>query len=129
MLRLQPCEPRLLILWPFLLHNRNPLFQRTPRCFLQLRQRLLHHRHARMHAIQRFTFRSPRFWHSFTSNQLLRFIAPFDFLTLLFFLKYPMRSSTARTISGSATVASSNTSANRPPSSGGTNLPHETASV
>src|SRR5713101_3693055 len=44
-------------------------------------------------------------------------------------LKYPMRSSTALTINGSATVASSKTSANRPPSSGGTNLPQETASV
>src|SRR5713101_5527059 len=40
-----------------------------------------------------------------------------------------MRSSTAPAINGSATVASSNTSAKRPPSSGGTNLPHETASV
>src|SRR5229473_7861635 len=56
-------------------------------------------------------------------------ISPFDRLALFFFLKYPMRSSTARTINGSATVASSNTSANRPPSSGGTNFPHETASV
>src|SRR6266404_6202983 len=44
-------------------------------------------------------------------------------------LKYPMRSSTALTINGSATVASSKTSAKRPPSSGGTNLPQETASV
>src|SRR6266566_3555564 len=45
------------------------------------------------------------------------------------YLKYPMRSSTARTINGSATVASSKTSANFPPSSGGTNLPQETASM
>src|SRR5439155_27038181 len=44
-------------------------------------------------------------------------------------LKYPMRSSTALAIKGSATVASSNTSAKRPPSSGGTNFPQETASV
>jgi hypothetical protein len=44
-------------------------------------------------------------------------------------LKYPIRSSTALTISGSATVASSKTSAKRPPSSGGTNFPQETASV
>src|SRR5260370_3283523 len=62
-------------------------------------------------------------------NQLLRIGAPFDRLTLFFFLKYPTRSSTALTIKGSATVASSKTSANRPPSSGGTNLPQETASV
>src|SRR6266436_8772782 len=62
-------------------------------------------------------------------NQLLRFGAPFDRFALFFFLKYPTRSSTARTINGSATVASSKTSANRPPSSGGTNFPHETASV
>src|SRR5437588_2955882 len=44
-------------------------------------------------------------------------------------LKYPMRSSTALAIKGNATVASSNTSAKRPPSSGGTNFPQETASV
>src|SRR5439155_2843794 len=44
-------------------------------------------------------------------------------------LKYPMRSSTALAIRGNATVASSNTSAKRPPSSGGTNFPQETASV
>ena len=42
---------------------------------------------------------------------------------------YPSRSKTAPTINGNATVASSKTSANRPPSSNGTNFPHETASV
>ena len=36
---------------------------------------------------------------------------------------------TAPAISGSPTVASSSTSANRPPSSGGTNLPHDTDSL
>src|SRR5216683_1709786 len=53
----------------------------------------------------------------------------FDGTPGFFLLKYPTRSSTALTIKGSATVASSKTSANRPPSSGGTNLPQETASV
>jgi hypothetical protein len=43
--------------------------------------------------------------------------------------RYPSRSKTAPTINGNATVASSSTSANRPPSSSGTNFPHETASV
>ena len=38
-------------------------------------------------------------------------------------------SSTAPAMSGKPTVASSSTSAKRPPSSGGTNLPHETASL
>src|SRR6476660_8320526 len=45
------------------------------------------------------------------------------------YLKYPIRCKTAPTTKGSATVASSNTSANFPPSSGGTNFPHDTASV
>src|SRR6266478_4657959 len=53
------------------------------------------------------------------------FVAP----ALRFFPKYPRRSSNAPATKGSATVASSKTSANRPPSSGGTNLPQETASV
>ena len=39
------------------------------------------------------------------------------------------RSSTAATISGNPTVASTKTSPNFPPSAGGTNLPHETASL
>src|SRR5206468_11650994 len=39
------------------------------------------------------------------------------------------RSNTAATISGRPTVASTKTSANLPPSSGGTNLPHEIASL
>jgi hypothetical protein len=43
--------------------------------------------------------------------------------------RYPSRSNTAPTIKGNATVASSKTSANRPPSSSGTNFPHDTASV
>ena len=42
---------------------------------------------------------------------------------------YPKRSKTAPTINGNATVASSRTSANRPPSSNGTNFPQDTASV
>src|SRR5215472_8854283 len=40
-----------------------------------------------------------------------------------------IRSSTAPAINGNPTVASSSTSANRPPSSIGTNLPQETASL
>src|SRR5207237_7920928 len=52
-----------------------------------------------------------------------------DFLAYFSRLKWPRRSSTAPTIKGSATVASSKTSAKRPPSSSGTNFPHETASV
>src|SRR2546429_2629271 len=44
-------------------------------------------------------------------------------------LKWPRRCNTAPAISGSATVASSKTSANWPPSSLGTNFPHDTASV
>src|SRR5437588_236078 len=39
------------------------------------------------------------------------------------------RSSTAATISGNPMVASTKTSPNFPPSAGGTNLPHDTASV
>src|SRR5258708_14647751 len=39
------------------------------------------------------------------------------------------RSNTAATISGSPTVASTKTSPNFPPSAGGTNFPHETASL
>jgi hypothetical protein len=38
-------------------------------------------------------------------------------------------SSTAATISGNPTVASTNTSPNLPPSAGGTNFPHEIASL
>src|SRR6266851_7462319 len=41
----------------------------------------------------------------------------------------PSRSSTAATTSGSPTVASTKTSPNFPPSAGGTNLPHATASL
>src|SRR5215469_15027496 len=39
------------------------------------------------------------------------------------------RSSTAETISGKPTVASTKTSPNLPPSAGGTNFPHDTASL
>src|SRR5579863_3890040 len=45
------------------------------------------------------------------------------------FLALSRRSSTAATIIGSPTVASTNTSPNLPPSDGGTNLPHEIASL
>ena len=40
-----------------------------------------------------------------------------------------MRSITARTTSGQAMVASAKTSAKRPPSASGTNLPQETPSL
>ena len=53
--------------------------------------------------------------------------AVFPLLVLLPFLS--SRSSTAATINGSPTVASTNTSPNLPPSAGGTNLPHDTASL
>ncbi len=51
----------------------------------------------------------------------------FPFPALLPFLS--KRSNTAATIKGSPTVASTNTSPNLPPSAGGTNLPHEIASL
>ena len=54
-------------------------------------------------------------------------VAVFVLLALLPFLS--KRSNTAATISGKPTVASTNTSPKRPPSAGGTNFPHDTASL
>ena len=51
-----------------------------------------------------------------------------DLRPVLFF-PFSSRSTTAATISGSPTVASTNTSPNFPPSDGGTNFPHEIASL
>src|SRR6266851_4427192 len=51
-------------------------------------------------------------------------------LTIVFFAAgFFSRSSTAATISGRPTVASTKTSPNFPPSAGGTNFPHEIASL
>src|SRR5215469_18044039 len=53
------------------------------------------------------------------------FFLPFPFM----FLSLSSRSNTAATIIGNPTVASTNTSPNLPPSDGGTNLPHDIASL
>src|ERR1700692_1000281 len=53
----------------------------------------------------------------------------FPFLAAPLFLPLSKRSNTAATMSGRPTVASRNTSPNFPPSAGGTNLPHEIASL
>src|SRR5262249_15052069 len=59
----------------------------------------------------------------FLTATFSRFALPFS----PFF--FPNLSNTAATISGNPTVASTNTSPKRPPSAGGTNLPHEIASL
>src|SRR5579863_7200019 len=59
----------------------------------------------------------------------LRATAFFPLPALCFFLSPSSRSSTAATIRGNPTVASRKTSPNFPPSAGGTNLPHDTASL
>lgn len=53
MLGLESIAPRLFLFRSFFLHQRHPLFQRTPRFLLQLINPLLHHGNAWMYAIQR----------------------------------------------------------------------------
>jgi hypothetical protein len=70
----------------------------------------------------------PRF---FTPSHLVLYFfeAALPDLRPLVFFPFSSRSITAATISGNPTVASTNTSPNFPPSDGGTNFPHEIASL
>src|SRR6266478_1621292 len=78
-LRFSPFAPGLLVCGGFLLHKRDPFLYGPPGLAFQFRHPLLHHRHARVHSVQRIASRGSCFRHVVTSQlEFLRIGAPID---------------------------------------------------